>query len=136
MVKRVAGAAVCIIAAVALLSGTAGAAHKSSSAVGCSISVGEQTNSFGQETGVISVIGWGLSPGKSVTMWYSVPNMAGFLNVDTVAADGTIQDVSYTTYIGTWLGSTWTYTAQIWQSSTGVIGKGSPLSSCSVTTSL
>lgn len=136
MVKRVAVATAGILAAVVLLAGPVGAAHKSLSAVGCSIGVVTQTDALGQVNGVITVNGLGLSPGKQVTMWYSVPNMSGFLNIDAVAADGTIQDVSYTTYAGAWLGSTWTYTAQIWPSSTGAIGKGSPLASCSTTTSL
>jgi hypothetical protein len=69
-------------------------------------------------------------------MWYSVPNMAGFLNIDGVAADGTTQDVSNTSYTGAWVGHSWTYTAQIWGSSTGVIGKGSPLATCSTTITL
>jgi len=136
MVKRVFVATAGILLAVGLLSVPAGAAHKSAPTVGCTISVATQTDATGQLNGTVTVNGWGLSAGKQVTMWYSVPSMAGFLNVDTVAADGTIHDVSSTTYSGAWLGSSWTYTAQIWSSSTGVIGKGSPLGSCSTTVSL
>ncbi len=136
MVKRIAVMSVGVLAAVTLLTGPAGAARKSSPTVGCTISVATGTNAQGLETGVVTVNGSGLTAGKQVTMWYSVPNMAGFLNVDTVAADGTIQDVSYTSYAGAWLGSSWTYTAQIWSSSTGDFGHGSPLASCTTTVSL
>jgi hypothetical protein len=136
MVKRVAVTTAGILAAVVLLAGPVGAARKAPTNVGCSISVAVQPTTLGYDTGVITVNGWGLTAGKQVTMWYSVPNMGGFLGIDNVAADGTTQDVSYTSYSGAWLGSSWTYTAQIWASSTGSFGKGSPLASCTTTISL
>jgi len=136
MVKKVALAAAVVAAYSAALAGAAGAAHHNSSTVGCTISVSTYSDPVSGTAGTITVNGTGLAPGHQVSMWYSVPNMAGFLNIDTVAADGTIHDVSYTNYSGSWMGATWTYTAQIWSSSTGDIGKGSPLATCSTSVSL
>jgi hypothetical protein len=136
MVKRIVLASAVVAASLGLAAGSASASHHQSSIGGCTINVAVGGSASTLETGQITVNAWGLTAGKRVSMWYSVPNMAGFLDIVTVASDGTIQDVSNTSYSGSWLGQSWTYNAQIWSSSTGDIGKGSPLFSCSTSISL